>query len=278
MVHPAWGRAQKAFEENFAHNLELGAQLHITHEGNVVADLSGMSRRQEKSDQAAGRPAYNRDTLQNCYSSGKNMEAVCIAILVDRGLLAYDDLVARHWPEFGRHGKDKVTVADVLRHEGGVPFFSDPDDMTDYKRDKKVTVSDIREITPLEQIVESSGYWDLTGERHYHACTRGWLLSGIIRRVDPKGRTLGQFLKDEISTPLGVDIYCGIPIADQSKFNFADVQNMHPKYAILRYVLPAIAGVGDPALKGVIETYKKKSNPVKRHGNFFANVCSAQIL
>jgi CubicO group peptidase (beta-lactamase class C family) len=32
--------------------------------------------------------------------------------------------VVKHWPEFGRHGKEELTVADVLRHEAGLPFLS----------------------------------------------------------------------------------------------------------------------------------------------------------
>lgn len=250
-----------AFEENFAQNTELGAQLYVTLEDRVVVDLSGSSRRQQLES------PYDSNTLQNIYSSGKNMEAVCMAILVDRGLLSYDDLVVKYWPEFGQHGKEHVTIADVLRHEACVPFFSDPSDLSNWKKDRKVTASDIRGIIPLEKIIESSGYWNLVGTRHYHAVTRGWLLSAIIRRVDPKGRTLGAFLKDEISTPLGVDIYCGMPEEDQLKFQFANVQNADPKWALVTQVLPALAGLGDPALKGVIDTYKRSTNPVKRHGS-----------
>ena len=49
-----------------------------------------------------------------------------MAMLVDRGLVDYDDLVSEHWPEFGVHGKEEITVADVMRHEGGVPHLADP--------------------------------------------------------------------------------------------------------------------------------------------------------
>jgi len=28
--------------------------------------------------------------------------------------------VITYWPEFGQNGKDKITVADVCRHEGGL--------------------------------------------------------------------------------------------------------------------------------------------------------------
>ena len=41
-------------------------------------------------------------------------------------LLDYDDKICKHWPEFSRQDESKknVTVADVLRHEGGMPVFN----------------------------------------------------------------------------------------------------------------------------------------------------------
>ncbi len=35
-------------------------------------------------------------------SSTKFVESACIAVLVDRGWLRYDDLIAAHWPGFAR--------------------------------------------------------------------------------------------------------------------------------------------------------------------------------
>jgi len=32
--------------------------------------------------------------------------------------------------------------------------------------------------------------------------TRGWILNEIFRRVEPNGRTIGEFLRDEIAEPL----------------------------------------------------------------------------
>jgi CubicO group peptidase (beta-lactamase class C family) len=39
---------------------------------------------------------------------------------VDLGRLQYSDKVVKHWPEFGQNGKENITVADVMRHEGGL--------------------------------------------------------------------------------------------------------------------------------------------------------------
>ncbi len=39
--------------------------------------------------------------------------------------------------------------------------------------------------------------------------TRGLIVNEIIRRVDPRSRTIGVFVKEEISAPLGIDFYIG---------------------------------------------------------------------
>ena len=40
--------------------------------------------------------------------------------------------VTQHWPEFGeQEGKELITVADAMRHEGGMPQFSQQLDIED---------------------------------------------------------------------------------------------------------------------------------------------------
>ena len=43
----------------------------------------------------------------------------------------------------------------------------------------------------------------------YHACTYGWILGEIVRRV--AGVTLGTFFATEVAKPLGVDFWIGLP-------------------------------------------------------------------
>jgi CubicO group peptidase (beta-lactamase class C family) len=45
----------------------------------------------------------------------------------------------------------------------------------------------------------------------YHAVSRGLYSSELVRRVDPKRRRLGQFFRDEIAEPLGIDFWIGLP-------------------------------------------------------------------
>ena len=42
--------------------------------------------------------------------------------------------------------------------------------------------------------------------RYYHAVTRGVIIGALLKRVDPEGRTLGNFIQEEICDKLGT---CG---------------------------------------------------------------------
>ncbi|VDN45738.1 unnamed protein product [Gongylonema pulchrum] len=45
------------------------------------------------------------------------ISALCLAMQVDRGRLAYDDLVVKHWPEYGQNGKQTTAVERLLTHQ-----------------------------------------------------------------------------------------------------------------------------------------------------------------
>ena len=44
-----------------------------------------------------------------------------------------------------------------------------------------------------------------------HAISLGFYEGELLRRVDPKHRTLGQVFDDEIRKPLGIDAYIRVP-------------------------------------------------------------------
>lgn len=245
---PGWQNFRKGFEENFRQNLELGAQLVVYHGDSVVVDLTGYSSKQ---------PEYTADTLQCVYSSGKNMEAVALAMLVDRGLVKYGDTVAKHWPEFARHGKGDITLADVMRHEAGLSYFSRPGE----PRSSVIVTKDmLKDLDALETTIADSGLNLPVGERCYHALTRGWIISAVLRRVDPKQRTLGTFMQDEINEPLGITYLCGIPEAEQSDHDLAELVQPSKIYNLPCEILPAMMGRGDPSLAAVLQLVKDKDS------------------
>ena len=49
----------------------------------------------------------------------------------------------------------------------------------------------------------------------YHAITYGWLVGELVRRID--GRTCGEFVRDEIAGPLGVDFFIGLPPSEDAR-------------------------------------------------------------
>jgi CubicO group peptidase (beta-lactamase class C family) len=61
-------------------------------------------------------PNYGPDALQTVFSSTKSLAAICIACMVDKGVLDYDEKVSKYWPEFAQNGKDQLKLCDVLRY------------------------------------------------------------------------------------------------------------------------------------------------------------------
>jgi CubicO group peptidase (beta-lactamase class C family) len=53
--------------------------------------------------------------------------------------------------------------------------------------------------------------WEPGTRQAYHALTFGFYAGELLRRVDPRHRSLGQFFQDEIATPLGIDAYIRLP-------------------------------------------------------------------
>ena len=54
------------------------------------------------------------------FSTTKGVTATALHVLVDRGLLDYDDPVAKYWPEFAQAGKEHITVRHLLCHQAGL--------------------------------------------------------------------------------------------------------------------------------------------------------------
>jgi CubicO group peptidase (beta-lactamase class C family) len=188
---PAYVGVREAFERNLSAG-DLGASCAVTVNGEAVVDLWG-----GHTDMARTRP-WASDTIVNIWSTTKMLSALCVLMLHDRGQLLLDSPVASYWPEFAANGKDGVLVRHVLGHTAGLPVFDDPvDDLAVF--DWEACCAKLAAQKPR---------WAPGTVGAYHAETQGWLLGELVRRVD--GRTLGAFLRDEVSSPLGLDVHIGL--------------------------------------------------------------------
>ena len=195
-ARPEYERLRRAFEQAFARGSELQAQLCVYADGERVVDLWGAT------DPDA---SFGPDSLVNIFSSGKSLEAIALATLVSEGRLDYAAPVSTYWPEFGAEGKEGTRVCDLMRHEAGLAGLEQsiaPEDLlAEQLKENRVG----RIIEGHAQRFRSNGE-----VREYHAVTRGWIANELFRRVDPAGRTIGEFLREEIAGPFGVDVHVGV--------------------------------------------------------------------
>ena len=62
-------------------------------------------------------------TLFNLFSASKMVTAMLVHLCDQRGLVHLDDPVAHYIPEFGAHGKHRITLRHVLSHRAGIPHI-----------------------------------------------------------------------------------------------------------------------------------------------------------
>lgn len=194
-VDEGYGKVADVFRANLASGAEIGAAVAVYRDGVKVVDLWGGYR------DGVARTPWQADTMVNLFSTTKGVTALAFAVAVSRGMLSYDTRVAEYWPEFAQAGKGDVTVRQLLAHQAGLSAVH-----------PNPTLADVADPDRLAQILAAQAPAWPVGTRHgYHAITLGWYQSELIRRTDPAGRTVGRFLAEEISAPLGLDLHIGLP-------------------------------------------------------------------
>lgn len=158
-------------------------------------------------DRDTGRPVDDR-TLFPVFSVGKGITAMAVHLQAERGLIDYDAPVARYWPEFAANGKQGILVRHVLAHRAGLPQMPEgvtPELMVDWDW----MIAELEKLPLL---------WEPDSRPSYLALTFGWLCGEIVRRTDPKGRTFGRFLQEEICEPVGADsFFIGLPGSERPR-------------------------------------------------------------
>jgi CubicO group peptidase (beta-lactamase class C family) len=212
-MHDVQNQVQKAVDAMVESGRERGVQVAVYKNGELVVDaVAGLA------DPATGRKVES-DTPFYCYSVVKAAASTIAHILVERGLFDYDTPVVELWPEFGAHGKHKVTVRHVLSHTAGVPGIP-----------LTTTVEDLCDWDKMcAAIADQELWWEPGTQIGYHAYTFGYIVGEIVRRAARK--PISKVLVEEVSGPLGVEkeLYFGMPRSEQPRLAVLEDAPMPPE-------------------------------------------------
>eukprot|EP00927_Polykrikos_kofoidii_P066143 TRINITY_DN61796_c0_g1_i1.p1 TRINITY_DN61796_c0_g1~~TRINITY_DN61796_c0_g1_i1.p1 ORF type:complete len:499 (+),score=68.85 TRINITY_DN61796_c0_g1_i1:68-1498(+) len=191
---PEFSDVRRLFEEQFADGTNCGAAVCVVIDGEVVVDLWGGQK-----DPEGLLGPWEKETVVNVFSATKAWTALCAHILAGRGLLDYDSPVCTVWPEFGVAGKDGITIRQLLCHSSGMQTL-------------RVPIFDVRQTTDWNLITSllaaQRPLWTPGSKARYHAFTFGHLVGEVVRRCDPHHRTVGNFFREEVLEPLGLQDEC----------------------------------------------------------------------
>uniref|UniRef100_A0A0N4ZCS7 Beta-lactamase domain-containing protein n=1 Tax=Parastrongyloides trichosuri TaxID=131310 RepID=A0A0N4ZCS7_PARTI len=200
-VNTDFNNVKLAFEKNFLNGMEReGANVAVFYKGQSVLNLYAGIKNNSNNEK------WNQRTKTVIFSTTKAITSLCIALLVDRKYIRYDDVVVKFWPEYGQFGKENTTIEHILSHMAGIPYF-----------EKEITFETALDEEALANIIETSKpIWPPGSTSGYHGLTFGWIINEIIKRTDPKGRSLRNFFKEEIAYPnnLDIDIGCNENVCD----------------------------------------------------------------
>lgn len=178
---------------------ELGASIVINVDGEDVVDIWGGHADAERTRK------WEKDTITNVWSTSKLISSFAALKLISRGLLSPTEKVATYWPEFGANGKENIEVRHILSHSSGVSGW-----------EKKMSVDSICDVpTATALLAQQKPFWEPGTASGYHSITLGHLIGELVHRTS--GKTLDDFITEEIAAPVGADFRLGAAEKDWSR-------------------------------------------------------------
>ena len=189
-IERIWTGVERLYRSGFYPAIALC----VRREGQVVLDraIGHASGNGPADPKDAVRTPATPQTPFVIFSASKVMTTVVAHLLEERGLLHVGDRVCEYIPEYAAHGKEVITIEQLLSHRAGVPNL--PADAFDLDRfsDREFMLQMLCAAKP------SSRPGKLLS---YHAVSGGFVIAEIVRRVT--GRDIRTVLRQEILKPLG---------------------------------------------------------------------------
>jgi CubicO group peptidase (beta-lactamase class C family) len=187
-------RTEAVVRRGMAAGLHSGGQVHVRAPGGEFAAAVG--------DSGAGFPMAGH-VLMPWYCAARPLQALAAARLTGNGGIRLDAPVAEYVPEFGKNGKEEVTVRQVMLHTWGLR-----DDPVPALRGRPwQDVMDVLYATPLHD------GWRPGEHAAYQTVSYWYVLGELVMRVS--GRPLGEYLRQEVAEPLGLrDTWVGMTLPE----------------------------------------------------------------
>lgn len=201
---PALENLRRLIRRHIEENRYPGAQIALARNGRLALfETFGNAK-------IAPAQAASSDTLWLLYSNTKVITAVGMWMLVEDGLIRFSDAVAEYVPEFAKHGKAAVSIAQVMSHRAGFPNQECSFDCwTDHAELRRQVCDFTLEWTPGTRL-------------QYHPKSAHATCAVIIEAVS--GMDYRDFIRRRVIEPLGLgrDLYVGLPDSEHAR-----AANMH---------------------------------------------------
>ena len=184
-------------ERHIAEGHHPGAQVAVARHGKLALFRTFGEAR-------VGSPADSR-SLFLMYSNTKVVTAAAVWLLVEDGLLRFNDPIAMHIPEFAASGKGEITVLQLLTHQAGFPSAVVPQAaMADHAEIRRVVSAFTLEWTPGSKV-------------RYHPAAAHWVAAMLIEAIT--GQDFRAFIKARVLAPLGLaeEVFVGLPEAEMAR-------------------------------------------------------------
>ena len=229
-------RIWQAVRHWYSAGMHPAIQLCLRHNGRVILNRAiGHAWGNAPSDPAdAEQVPVTTDTPFCAYSAAKAISSTVVHRLAEQGHFSLDDRVTDYLPDYGRNGKARTTIRQVITHSAGVPFATGPRPDVQRVDDSAYT---------REQLANLRAIYPPGWAHMYHALTWGPLVREIVSAAT--GRNIRDILATEILAPLGFR-WTNFGVAQN------DVPLVAPSHATGRPLPGPIAAVFRKAIGGTM--------------------------
>ena len=196
--HTALERVWDMVQSHIDEGRYTGCQIAMAHKGELLLVKNFGWSRLNTLDAKESWPVHD-DTLFLLYSNTKILMATLLWKLFEQGKLSFNDTVNTYLPNFGQHGKEHITLFQLITHQAGFPNQEVPHEAW------------LHHDQVLKAVCDFQLEWAPGSKVSYHGLSAHWVLAMIVEQVTEMDYR--QAVHDLVLKPLGLerDLYMGLP-------------------------------------------------------------------